>query len=151
MPSLETIVGFSGQRSTKTPARMPRMAIGSIYAIWTPVTCWAVAWSLKVRMLMTAKSARKSPKTDTTCAYQRRRSMGMRITSPIESGAGSSGSMGGFGNDSAGAGLEEVVLMRGEFMVLHRLGKLTEGHANSKRRESLRSALSPTYFRTRAY
>ncbi len=55
--------------------------------------------------------------------------MGMRITSPIESGAGSSGSMGGFGIDSAGAGLGEVVLMRGEFMVLHRLGKLTEGYA----------------------
>src|SRR5260370_39406679 len=71
-------------------------------------------------MLMTAKSARKSPKTETTCAYQRRRIMGMRITSPIESGAGSSGSMGGFGIDSAGAGLGEVVLMRGEFMVLDR-------------------------------
>ena len=53
--------------------------------------------------------------------------MGMRITSPIESGAGSSGSMGGLGIDSAGAGLEEVVLMRGEFMVLHRPGgELTE-------------------------
>src|SRR5258707_9782746 len=69
-------------------------------------------------MLMTAKSARKSPKTETTCAYQRRRIMGMRMTSPIESGAGSSGSMGGFGIDSAGAGLGEVVLMRGELMLL---------------------------------
>src|SRR3981189_2516028 len=120
MLSLETMVGFKGQRSTNTPARMPRTAMGSIYAIWTPVTCWAVAWSLKVRMLMTANRARKSPKTETTCAYQRRRSMGMRITSPIESGAGSSGSMGGFGIDSAGAGLGEVVLMRGEVMVLDR-------------------------------
>src|SRR6266478_1337721 len=112
------MVGFRGQRSTKTPARIPRMAMGSMYAIWTPVTCWAVAWCWKVRTLMTAKSARKSPKTETTCAYQRRRIMGMRITSPIESGAGSSGSMGGFGIDSAGAGLGEVVLMRGELMVL---------------------------------
>src|SRR5882672_731844 len=116
MLSLEIMVGFRGQRSTKTPARMPRMAMGSMYAIWTPVTCWAVAWCWKVRTLMTAKSARKSPKTETTCAYQ-----GMRITSLIESGAGSSGSMGGFGIDSAGAGLGEVVLMRGEFMVFHRL------------------------------
>src|ERR1700733_3277873 len=120
MLSLETMVGFRGQRSTKTPARMPRMAIGSMYAIWTPVTCWAVAWSLKVRMLMTAKSARKSPKTETTCAYQRRRIMGMRMTSPMDSGAGSSGSMGGFGIDSAAAGLGEVVLMRGELMLLDR-------------------------------
>src|ERR1700709_84802 len=71
-------------------------------------------------MLMTAKRARKSPKTETTCAYQRRRSMGMRITSPIERGAGSSGSMGGFGIDSAGGGVGGVVLMRGEFMVLDR-------------------------------
>src|SRR4030081_3021879 len=68
-------------------------------------------------MLMTAKSARKSPKTETTCAYQRRRSMGMRITSPIESGAGSSGSMGGFGIDSAGAGVGGGVVLRGEVMV----------------------------------
>src|SRR5580704_2054789 len=120
MLSLATMVGFRGQRSTKTPARMPRTAIGSMYAIWTQVTCWAVAWSLKVRMLITAKSARKSPKTEIVWAYQRRRIMGMRITSPIESGAGSSGSMGGFGIDSAAAGLEEVVLMRGELMVLDR-------------------------------
>src|ERR1700733_10458637 len=69
-------------------------------------------------MLMTAKSARKSPKTETTCAYQRRRIIGMGMTSPMERGAGSSGSMGGFGIDSAGAGLGEVVLMGGEFMVL---------------------------------
>ena len=48
------------------------------------------------------------------------RIMGMRMTSPIESGAGSSGSMTGLGIDSAGAGLGEVVLMRGEFMVLDR-------------------------------
>src|ERR1700733_11060921 len=109
MLSLETMVGFRGQRSTKTPARMPRMAMGSIYAIWTPVTCWAVAWSLKVRMLMTAKSARKSPKTETTCAYQRRRIMGMRMTSPMDSGAGSSGSMGGFGMGWGGAGGGGVV------------------------------------------
>src|ERR1700678_4494902 len=107
MLSLETMVRFRGQRSTKTPARMPRMAVGSIKAIWTPVTCWAVAWSLNVRMLMTAKRARKSPKTETTCAYQRRRIMGMRRTSPIDNGAGSSGSMMG----AAGAGLVEVVLM----------------------------------------
>ena len=46
--------------------------------------------------------------------------MGMRITSPMESGAGSSGSMGGFGIDSAGAGLGEVVLMGGECIVLDR-------------------------------
>src|SRR5438445_13370420 len=122
MLSLETIVGLRGQRSTKTPARMPRIAMGSMYAIWTPVTCWAVAWSLKVRMLITAKSARKSPKTETTCAYQRRRNMGMRITSPIESGAGRYGAMGGFGIDSAVAGLGEVVLIRGKCMVLHRWG-----------------------------
>src|ERR1700678_3457343 len=120
MLSLATMVGLRGQRSTKTPARMPRMAMGSMYAIWTPVTCWAVAWSLKVRMEITAKSARKSPKTEMIWAYQRRRIMGMRITSPIESGAGSSGSMGGFGIDSAEAGLEEAVLMRGELMVLDR-------------------------------
>src|SRR5580704_9354184 len=82
-----------------------------------PVTCWAVAENLKVRMAMTAKSARKSPKTEMVWAYQRRRIMGMRMTSPIESGAGSSGSRGGFGIDSAGAGLEEVVLMSGAFMV----------------------------------
>jgi hypothetical protein len=36
----------------------------------------------------------------------------------MESGAGSSGSMGGLGIDSAGAGLGVVVLMRGEVMVL---------------------------------
>src|SRR5258705_5347592 len=119
MPSLETMVGFRGQRSTKTPARMPRMAMGSIYAIWTPVTCWAVAWSLKVRMLMTAKSARKSPKTDTICAYHRRRIMGMRITSPIESGAGSSGSMGGPGIDSAGAGFGGGVVLGGGVIGLY--------------------------------
>src|ERR1700724_290491 len=71
-------------------------------------------------MLMTAKSARKSPNTEVVWAYHRRRIIGMRITSPIESGAGSSGSMGGFGIDSAAAGLGEVVLMRGEFMVLDR-------------------------------
>ncbi len=59
------------------------------------MTCWAVAWSLKVRMLMTAKRARKSPKTEMICAYQRRRIMGMRRTSPIDKGAGSSGSMTG--------------------------------------------------------
>jgi hypothetical protein len=94
--------------------------MGSMYAIWTPVTCWAVAWSLKVRMLMTAKSARKSPKTEMVWAYQSRRIMGMRMTSPIESGAGISGSMDGFGIDSVGAGLEEVVLMRGELMVPER-------------------------------
>src|SRR5277367_2580155 len=120
MLSLETMVGLRGQRSTKTPARMPRMAMGSMYAIWTPVTCWAVACSLKVRMEMTAKSARKSPKTEMTWAYQSLRIMGMRMTSPMERGAGSSGSMGGFGIDSAGAGLEEVVLICGEFMVLDR-------------------------------
>src|SRR5260370_20432244 len=114
MLSLEIMVGFRGQRSTKTPARMPRTAMGSMYAIWTPVTCWAVAWNLKARMLMTAKSARKSPKTEMTWAYQRRRNMGMRITSPIESGAGSSGSMGGFGIDSAVGGVGGGVLIRGE-------------------------------------
>ena len=69
---------------------------------------------------MTAKSARKSPKTEMIWAYQSRRIMGMRMTSPMERGAGSSGSMGGFWVDSAGAGLGEVVLMRGELMVLHR-------------------------------
>ena len=53
--------------------------------------------------------------------------MGMRMTSPIESGAGSSGSMTGLGIDSAGAGLGEVVLMRGEFMVLDRRAKFTPG------------------------
>jgi hypothetical protein len=127
MLSLETMVGFRGQRSTKTPARMPRTAMGSMYAIWTPVTCWAVAWSLKVRMEMTAKSARKSPKTEMIWAYQSRRIMGMRMTSPMESGAGSSGSMTGLGIDSAGAGLGEVVLMRGEFMVLDRRAKFTPG------------------------
>src|SRR5580704_2446823 len=83
-----------------------------------PVTCCGVALNLKVRMLITAKSARKSPKTEMVCAYQRRRIIGMRITSPMESGAGISGSMGGFGIDSAGAGLGEVVLMRDESMVL---------------------------------
>jgi hypothetical protein len=36
----------------------------------------------------------------------------------MESGAGISGSMGGFGIDSAGAGLGEVVLMRGLSIVL---------------------------------
>jgi hypothetical protein len=36
----------------------------------------------------------------------------------MERGAGSSGSIGGFGIDSAAAGLGEVVLMRGELMVL---------------------------------
>src|ERR1700678_4095319 len=117
MLSLATMVGLRGQRSTKTPARMPRMAMGSMYAIWTPVTCWAVAWSLKVRMEITANSARKSPKTEMVWAYQRRRIMGMRITSPMASGAGRSGSMGGFGIDSAGAGLGEVVLMWGSVYV----------------------------------
>jgi hypothetical protein len=51
-------------------------------------------------------------------AYQRWRIIGMRMTSPMERGAGIAGSIGGFGIDSAGAGLGEVVLMGGEFMVL---------------------------------
>src|SRR5438270_19509 len=106
---------------------------------------WAVAWSLKVMMLMTANSARKSPKTETTCAYQRRRSMGIRITSPIESGAGSSGSMGGLGIDSAGAGLGEVVLMSGECMVLHYLEETHLRQARPKKisRPALSSYLIP--------
>lgn len=57
--------------------------------------------------------------------------MGMRMTSPIESGAGSSGSMGGFGIDSAGAGLGEVVLMWGVSMVLD-IGEIK--HSDSERR-----------------
>jgi len=44
-------------------------------------------------------------------------SWGCALRRPWRAAAGSSGSMGGFGIDSAGAGLGEVVLMRGEFYV----------------------------------
>ena len=49
---------------------------------------------------MTAKSARKSPKVETSCAYQSRRMMGKRSTSDMESGAG-----------AAAAGVEGLILM----------------------------------------
>ena len=62
---------------------------------------------MKVRMLITAKSARKSPKTEMIWAYQRRRSMGMRRTAPIDNGSGNSGSIGG----AAGAVVVADVLM----------------------------------------
>ena len=72
-----------------------------------PVTCCAVACSLKVTTLITANSARKSPKTEMICAYQRRRISGMRRTAPIDNGAGISGSIAG----SATAGPVELSLI----------------------------------------
>src|SRR5580698_8991165 len=83
----------------------------------TPVTCWGVACSLKVMTLMTAKRARKSPKTEMIWAYQRRRIMGTRRTSPMDNGAGSSGSITGGAVCDADAGLAEVVLMRDTSML----------------------------------
>src|SRR5271156_6029486 len=86
-----------------------------------PVTCCGVALNLKVRMLMTAKRARKSPKTEMIWAYQRRRIMGTRRTSPMDNGAGSSGSITGGAVCEAGAGLGEVVLM-GDISMLREAG-----------------------------
>src|ERR1039457_3816890 len=58
--------------------------MGTWYEICTPVTCCAVAWSLKVSTPMTANRARKSPKFETICAYQRRRITLMRRTSRMD-------------------------------------------------------------------
>jgi hypothetical protein len=60
---------------------------------------------------MTAKRARKSPKTEMIWAYHRRRSMGMRRTSPMDKSAGISGSTTESEFARAAAGLGEVVLM----------------------------------------
>ena len=50
---------------------------------------------------MTAKSARKSPKTLTICAYQSRRMVTTRSTAPIDIGSGALG---------AGMGMESTEL-----------------------------------------
>src|SRR5439155_4259941 len=86
--SLDTSVGFSGHRSTNTPAIGPMKTIGSIYAICKPVTWAAVPCMRKVTTAITAKSARKSPNRLITWAYHTRRMTSLRSTSRNVSGGG---------------------------------------------------------------
>lgn len=90
--SLPTIARFTRHRSTRTPPTGATAEMGKRYATVARATSEAVPCSRKVIRLMTPKSSRKSPKTETSCAVQSVRNPGCRNTprklAPVATGGG---------------------------------------------------------------